>query len=233
MMESDNEIDAVLAQVSESGLAVDINQPSGNPTAKTKCSCQNRDIPQSRGSNQQSISVVGTPSIVGRTPSEVKTQSKSVKTDSQMVDPVTQSIRKPMESDRSSSSDQTDPVSIQHDQTLIANPSLSLTKQLMKVNIFSEKRQYMHQVFPKHGKKPIISCTERTNHGLYSLYQTSLSDMTVLKADEHWCMYDSRDDIPQKYRNRVIKWLTYYIGAIPYNVAICKYTLISALVETK
>lgn len=98
----------------------------------------------------------------------------------------------------------------------------SLTE-LLVVDIPPDKTHYLHMVFPLPGiRPPIIHGAERNSNGFYHLYAPPTDDNNIIGADEHWCLYRSKSEVVPKYRDRIIKWHKYLIGAVPFNVAICK-----------
>lgn len=95
---------------------------------------------------------------------------------------------------------------------------------LIPMLIKADKLQYLHQVFPVVGKQPpIIDVSERASNGLYRLHRVSYRDSVSLAPDEHWCLFQSRNDVPVKYQDRVLRWYTYYKNMRAHHVAVCKY----------
>lgn len=96
-------------------------------------------------------------------------------------------------------------------------------RELVIVDIPTDKSLYLHTVFPLPGiRPPIVHGAERNSNGFYHLYAPPSNDDTAIGADEHWCLYRSKNEVIPKYKDRVHRWYDFSIGAVQYHVAVCK-----------
>lgn len=97
-------------------------------------------------------------------------------------------------------------------------------RELLVAEIPVNPEQYLRQVFPPTGTRPpIFHSQERNPDGYPHIYDPDPSDPTVLQSNQHWMIFRTKNEVPPKYRERVIKWMAYLIGAVVHHVAICKY----------
>lgn len=97
-------------------------------------------------------------------------------------------------------------------------------RELLMGEIPPNMADYLRIVFPSVGDRPpVLHYTERNPDGFPTIYEPDPSDPVTISAGQHWVLFRSRSDLPDRYHTRVIKWLAYIIGIVVHHVAIRKF----------
>lgn len=100
------------------------------------------------------------------------------------------------------------------------------TKVLEMLIIPRTLHEYLQLVFDTNAvRPPIIHYNMKdAKTGLPKLYIPNATDPHIPGEDEFWVLFQTRSELPPKYRGKVIKWLAYVIGTVVHHVAIRKHS---------
>lgn len=110
-------------------------------------------------------------------------------------------------------------------QIAMASPSAGRrpSKILLALDMPGSMQAYLDAVFPPAGlRPPMIEYTTNLQNGFPKLYGVDFLDPIELEPDQHWLIFQTRGELPPKYRSHVVRWLAYVIGTIVHHVAVRK-----------
>lgn len=113
-------------------------------------------------------------------------------------------------------------------QSQNVTPSTPRSSRILKMlDVPKGLHQYLKMVFPLSGKRPPIIhyYSKDAQSGFLKLYEPDQRDLTTINSQQHWVLFETRSQIPPKYRGRIEKWLAYVIGTVVHHVAISKCTI--------